>query len=340
MATFTDCLPDTKPPSRLPGHLAVVGRDSWRACLLLMLGLILTGCSEPESFPNKDITVVIPFNSGGAFDAYVRALVPGLEKHLPNDINVLPENLPGAGGRRGASDIYRARPDGYTIGIFNMPGVLIPQLQNVPTGYELSKVTWLATLGYDSYVYVVKGSSPLVSMDSVKELGRNVTYGATGPGSTSYVATSIVSESLGIPYDIITGYKGSSDYLLGLIRGDFDAAMINYSTARSYLESGDIRALAVFGADSDDPAIADAADLGVPELGKLRVSRMMGAPPGLPDDIAKTLENALLAAMEDDEFRNWLQSTGNDADPADAAKTAATVLQMTEFYDRFKHLLN
>ena len=79
---------------------------------------------------------------------YVRALAPSLEKNLPGDVNVLPKNLPGAGGRRGASDIFRSRPDGYTIGIFNMPGVLIPRLQGMATEYDLSRVTWLATLGY------------------------------------------------------------------------------------------------------------------------------------------------------------------------------------------------
>ena len=302
--------------------------------------LACAACGGPAEYPEKDITVVIPFNSGGAFDAYVRALAPGLQKRLPGSVNVLPKNLPGAGGRRGASDIYRSRPDGYTIGIFNMPGVLIPQLQGMTIGYELSKVTWLATLGYDHYVFVVKGDSPLNSIDELKALGRNVTYGATGPGSTSYVATNIVNETLGIPFDIITGYKGSAGYLLGLIRGDFDAAMINYSTARSYLESGDIKALAVFGTDSNDPAVADADDLGAPELGQIRVVRMMGGPPGLPDDIKSMLERAVLEAIEDVDFQSWLESTGNEAHPANAAETAAAVAEMTEFYDQFRQLLD
>jgi len=314
-------------------------RISARSVLVATL-LACASCSGPADYPDKDITVVIPFNSGGAFDAYVRALAPGLQKHLPNSINVLPKNLPGAGGRRGASDIYRSRPDGYTIGIFNMPGVLIPQLQGMTIGYELSKVTWLATLGYDHYVFVVKGDSPYKSIDDLQKLGRNITYGATGPGSTSFVATNIVNETLGIPFDIITGYKGSAGYLLGLIRGDFDAAMINYSTARTYLESGDIKALAVFGIESSDPEIADASDLGAPELGHIRVVRMMGAPPGLPDDIKTMLEQALLGAMQDADFQSWLKSTGNEAHPASATETAAAVVEMTEFYDQFKQLLD
>lgn len=308
--------------------------------LVVLLALVYAGCEEPASYPAKDITIVIPFNSGGGFDTYVRALAPNLEKHLPGDVNVLPKNLPGAGGRRGASDVFRSRPDGYTIGIFNMPGVLIPRLQGMPTQYDLSRVTWLATLGNDPYVFAVKGDSEINSIDELRELGRAVTYGATGPGSTSYVATKIVNEALGIPYDIITGYEGSSGYLLGLIRGDFDAAMISFAAARSYLDSGDIRAIAVFGQESDDPNVADAIDLGVPQLVDLSVVRMMGAPPDLPDDVKATLEAAIMAALHDPDFTEWLAATGNEVHPASAADTAAAVTAMTEFYDQFKHLLN
>lgn len=302
--------------------------------------LCIGACGTESDYPEKNITIVIPFNSGGGFDTYIRALAPAVEKHLPNDVKLLPKNLPGAGGRRGASDVYRARPDGYTIGVFNMPGVLIPELQGMRLGYRLSEVTWLATVGYDPYFLSVRGDTPHRSIDDLRALGRKVLYGATGPGSTSYVATNIVNERLGIPYDIVTGYKGSSDYLLGLIRGDIDAAMISGSTARAYLESGDIRAIAVFGADSDDPGIADAADLGVADLGKLRVVRMIGGPPELPDDRKTLLESALVAAMQDADFLAWLDETDNEVHPANAAETEAAVADMSAFYDRFKSLLN
>ena len=311
----------------------------WIASLAVVV-FALGACGEPAEYPAKDITIVIPFNPGGGFDSYVRALAPSLEAYFSGEINVLPKNLPGAGGRRGASDIFRARPDGYTIGVFNLPGVLIPTLQGIPTEYDLSRVTWLATLGYDSYVFAVKGDSPLTSIDDLRNLGRAITYGAPGPGSTSYVATNIVNQTLGIPYDIITGYKGSSEYLLGLIRGDFDAAMISRAGARTYLESGDIKAIAVFGTDSDDPAVADAADLGAPELGELRLVRMIGAPPDLPADVRDMLERALLAAMDDGKFTAWLDDTGNEVQPANAAETAMAVAEMTRFYDQFKSLLD
>jgi tripartite-type tricarboxylate transporter receptor subunit TctC len=302
--------------------------------------LTLVACGGGGEYPQKDITIVIPFNPGGGFDTYVRALSRSLENHLPNGVNVLAKNTPGAGGRRGASDIFRARPDGYTIGVFNLPGVLVPELQNMRIGYRLSEVTWLATLGRDPYAYSVRGDSALASIDDVKSLGRTVLYGATGPGSTSYIATNISNEILGIPYEIVTGYTGSSSYVLGLIRGDFDAALVSMSTARPYIESGDIRALAIFGAESNDPAVSDAVALGEPALAELSVVRMIGGPPGLPDDTKAILEQAMLAAMDDPEFKRWLQDTGNEVQPAGSAGTATAVGEMSKFYENYKQFLN
>jgi tripartite-type tricarboxylate transporter receptor subunit TctC len=236
------------------------------------------GCSDTSNnaFPNRDIEIVIPYAAGGGFDTYVRAMAPHMEKYLEGDINILPINVPGAGGRRGASEVYRAKPDGYTIGIFNLPGVLLPQLQGVKVNYDLADVSWLSTLSIDAYAVIVKGDSNINSIAEFKTLGRPVVYGATGPSSTSYIATTIVSEALEIPYNVITGYKGSSEYILGVIRGDVDAAFANLSTVQSYIESGDVKMVALIGDESDDPAIIDATDLGIPELGNIKVVRMVG----------------------------------------------------------------
>lgn len=305
-----------------------------------LLACLLAACGGSGEYPQDDITIVIPYNPGGGFDTYVRAVARSLENHLPDGIHVLAKNSPGAGGRRGANDVFRARPDGYTIGAFNLPGVLVPELQNLPIGYKLSEVTWLVTMSTDPYLYSVRGDSELASISDVRALGRPVLYGATGPGSTAYIATNIFNEVLGIPYEVVTGYKGSTAYVLGLIRGDFDAAVVPMSTARPYIESGDIRALAIIGAESDDPEIADADTLGEPRLGEIKVVRMLGGPPGLPEDIRAALEQALLAALQDQDFEDWLQKTGNDAEPAGSHETAAAVAEMSEFYENFKQFLD
>jgi len=308
-----------------------------RVSAVLALALAANAAAQ---YPERDIELVIPFNSGGGFDSYVRALAPWIEKHLPNEVRVLPRNVPGAGGRRGTTEVYRARPDGYTLGAFNLPGVLIPQLQDNSIAYDLSQITWLATLSEDPYVYAVRADSPLHSMRDVLAMTEPILYGATGPGSTSYITTTIVNERLSIPFEIVTGYTGSSAYMIGLLRGDVGAVLMNESVARAYAESGDIRVLAIFGAASEDPAIADADDLGAPELGRLNLVRMIGAPPGLEDDVRTTLDDALSSALRDPGFLSWLDATGNEVNPLGAAETAANVRAMAQFYENFKQFLD
>lgn len=302
----------------------------------------IMGCSGPDNnvFPNSDIEVIIPYNAGGGFDAYARSLAQYMQKYLANDINVLPMNMPGAGGRRGAAHVFRADPDGYTIGIFNMPGILLPQIQGIKINYDVDQLTWLSTLSVDGYGIIVDAESPINSVDDLKNLGRSVVYGATGPSSTSYIATTIVSESLEIPYEVITGYKGSGEYILGVIRGDVDAAFANYSTIQPYLESGDIKVVAMIGVDSDDANIKDANDLGIPDLSNLKVVRMMAGPPGMPEDIKNTLEQAMMSALNDADFQAWLESTGNDSFPVDSTGTTSAVQEMAAFYDKFKQFLD
>lgn len=307
----------------------------------LMLPLMLAtavGCSDSEtaSYPAEDIEVIIPYSPGGGFDTYVRALIPYIEKHLPNQVNVIPVNASGAGGRRGASITYRADPDGYTIGVFNLPGVLVPQLKGVGTHYDLFRITWLATLSKDAYALVVKKDSALESIQSIRELGRPIRYGATGPSSTSYIATTLVSEALEIPYNMVTGYKSSTEYLIGVIRGEIDAAFVNATTAEPYLESGEVKMLAIIGDESTVPGIPDATRLGIPELDNVGVTRMIGGPPGLTDSVSSILEGALLDALNDPGFEKWLEQTGNGAKAAGAEETATMVSNMTRFYEKFK----
>lgn len=291
------------------------------------------------AYPERDIKVIIPFSPGGGFDAYVRAVIPILQKHLGGKVNVLPINSGGAGGRQGALETFRAKPDGYTIGVFNMPGVLIAQLTEEKIRFDLEKLTWLATFGHDPYAYVVNKNSPLKTFADVLAQKQPVLYGATGPSSTSYVATVVMNEMLGIPYEMVTGYTGSSEYTMGVMRGDVVAALVSLSTARPFIKSGDVRPLAMIGTKSDDASLADAESMGKPEIGKLNVVRMLAAPPGLPAELKATLEKAFMAAMADPEFTGWLKQTGNDAQPAGAEATAAEVKELMVFYKNYLHLL-
>src|SRR3974390_3580018 len=130
--------------------------------LLAIAACGMTGRAGAAGFPDRDITFIIPNQVGGGFDAYVRAIAPAMEKYLPNKVNVVPLNVPAGGGAKGVSQLYRARPDGYTIGILNVPGLFILQARG--GGYDLGEFTWLAGLGRDPYGLAVPWNSPIKSV--------------------------------------------------------------------------------------------------------------------------------------------------------------------------------
>ncbi len=248
-------------------------------------------------YPEKTITFIIPYKPGGGFDTYVRALAPILEKRLK--VTVVPKNMPGAGGRKGATYLYKSKPDGYRISIMNLPGKAIAAIQGKKgVGYDIRKFTWLGQIASDSYVIAVAGKSKIKSIADLKKLGRVIKTAGTGKGATSYVVSQIAANILGLKVKLVTGYKGSSGMSIAVIRGDTDIAFFAYRSYSKFAKSGDLRAIAAL----DEKG---AAMLGKPQLSKLRIHRLVAAPPGLPSGIKKTLEDALFASINDAGFKKW-----------------------------------
>ena len=168
-------------------------------------------------YPEKTITFIIPYKPGGGFDTYVRALAPILEKRL--GVTVVPKNMPGAGGRKGATYLYKSKPDGYRISIMNLPGKAIAAIQGKKgVGYDIRKFTWLGQIASDSYVIAVAGKSKIQSIADLKKLGRTIKPAGTGKGATSYVVSQIAGNILGLKLKLVTGYKGSSGMSIAVIR--------------------------------------------------------------------------------------------------------------------------
>jgi tripartite-type tricarboxylate transporter receptor subunit TctC len=292
------------------------------------------------TFPEKDIAFIIPDGPGGGFDSYVRAIAPAMEKYLPRKATIVPTNVPGAGGARAAIEIYRAKPDGYTLGIFNVPGIYIQQ-QRGASGFDLAKFTWLGRVGVDQYGLAVGEKSPIKSVADLQALSkeRPVKFTSTGPAGTAYHATLIAAHLLGIRAQVITGYKGSHDYVMGAVRGDGDAVITVIPTLRRMAAGKALRILAAFEAHSSVPGAADATTLGQPELAQVSLQRLIGAPPGLPADVKADLAAALAKALADPQVLAWAKTTDAGLAPETPDQAAATLRQQIAFYDKWKPYL-
>jgi tripartite-type tricarboxylate transporter receptor subunit TctC len=301
--------------------------------------LLLPAPARAAGFPERDITFIIPNQVGGGFDAYVRTIAPAMEKYLPNKVNVVPLNVPAGGGAKGVNQLYRARPDGYTIGILNIPGLFI--LQERGGGYDLNKFTWLAGLGKDPYGLAVPWNSPVKSVADLQALSktRPVKFTTTGPDGTAYGVTLIATELLGIRLQLITGYKGSSEYVAAAVRGDGDAVITNLPLLSRFEASQSLRLIAAFTTGGTRHDIPDAAALGQPQLADLLVERMVAAPPNLPADIKKILVEALDKAVTDPTVVSLSEAAGLGFALQSPDEVAADIRSQTNFFTKWRKYL-
>ena len=301
-----------------------------------------SAAATANNFPFKPIRFIIPYAPGGGFDVYVRVIAPVMAQFLPKQVSIIPLNVSGGGGARGVIQLYRARPDGYTLGIFNIPGVFILQQQQGGEGqYDLAKFTWIGPMGEgEHYVLAVGADSPLKSYDDLKRLSaeRPIKFSATGPEGTAYAATVIGTKLLGLRSQLITGYRSSADYVVAAIRGDSDAVVAGYPTAMRFVRGNQIRLLATFRNEPGSP-IPDAAALGQPDLDQIRIERVVGAPPGLPLEIRTILSNALAKALIDPKVVAWAKENDVVMLPKTAPQAAALVGQQRLFFDKWKTFL-
>jgi tripartite-type tricarboxylate transporter receptor subunit TctC len=298
--------------------------------------------AAPADYPNKPIRFIIPYAPGGGFDVYVRVIAPVMEQFLPKKVSIVPVNVAGGGGAKGVAQLYRAKPDGYTLGIFNIPGVFILQQQQGDSAYDLGKFTWVGKMGEgEHYVIGVGANSPLKTYADLKALSaqRPIKFSVTGPEGTAYAATLIGGRLLGLRTQLISGYKGSADYVVAAMRGDSDAVVAGIPTALRFLRGKTIRILASFETHSTIPGIPDATALMQPDLDQITIERLVGAPPGLPADIQAAISNALAKALQDPKVIAW----GKENDVVMKARTpqeaAQLVADQRAFFERWKRFL-
>src|SRR5215471_3247142 len=294
-------------------------------------------------FPARPIRFIIPYAPGGGFDVYVRVIGPIMEGFLPKRAAIVPVNVAGGGGARGIAQLYRAKPDGYTLGIFNIPGVFILQQQQGGSAYDLAKFSWVGAMGEgEHYVIAVGANSPLKSFADLKALSqqRPVKFSVTGPEGTAYAATMIGTRLLNIRTQLISGYKGSADYVIAAMRGDADAVIAGLPTAMRFVRGNSIRLLASFEKTSSFKGVPGATELGQSDLDQITIERVVGAPPGLPADIQAALSAALAKAVVDPKVIAWAKDNDVVMKAKSPTETASLVAQQRVFFDRWKQYLS
>jgi len=290
--------------------------------LSIILGLILlvlAGCNndsnvataeDASAFPSKEITFVVPYSPGGGFDTAVRLIAPYMEKYLPNDATIVVKNSPGGEGNVGLSEIDRAKPDGHTIGLVNLPGHYANQVMDTAK-YDLLKMKYIGNITTLDYITTLSAKSKYKTLEDLQN-AEVVNAGVVSVSSTDGLGLMALAKELGINLNIIT-HEGSSEALLAAVRGDVDIVQFPYTSAIDYVESGDLIPLIMQSKErmSDYPDIPTVGELGYEDLLNVTMgNRTIITTPETPEEILTVLREAFDKAVADPEYIKQAEEAG------------------------------
>jgi len=312
-------------------------------CLgLLSVALIVLFTVAPvqAKFPSKTITYVIPVTPGGGFDTASRMLIPYLKKYLPGKPNIIVRNTPGGEWSIGINKMYRAKPDGHTVCILNLPGNAVGQVLGTAK-YDLNKIKWIGNIAQTVYVTALSKKSKYRTLKDL-QAAPVVTSGVVGLASTAGLGTVIAAERMGVKMKPIPG-DGSVQAILAAIRGDVDWVQYPFSTLkRSIIDSDDLIPVWVFSKKRHKmlPNVPTIAELGYEDLLDIvSMYRPVGGPPGLPDDIYKIWKDAFWKATNDPEFLKKMVKANRNPKPMTAEETTTMVRNAVKQVAKYEKLL-
>ena len=280
---------------------------------LTLVAMALALSSNAFAWPDKTITLVVPFPAGGATDALARTLTPKLQEKLKQ--NVIVDNKAGATGTIGAGFVKRAPADGYTLLVTSLgPLVIAPYLlAKVP--YEASKdFDYLTVAVQAPNVLVVPASSPYKTMAELiaaeKANPGKLTFASAGTGTSDHLSAELFwlqsgTSGLHVPY------KGAAPAITDLLGGQVDAAFQNINNVLPHITAGKLRVLAI-AAPKRSPLLPNVPTLTESGVKDADATSWQGvvAPKGLPPAVKAQIHAALMDALADPAVKQKFAEVG------------------------------
>jgi tripartite-type tricarboxylate transporter receptor subunit TctC len=282
----------------------VIGPKLKRRGLLAGVGAMVTAPHLARAaWPERPLQLIVPFAAGGGTDISARTMAQFLERELGQPVVV--QNRPGAGGEIGLSAIADARPDGYTIGIINTPGIVTIPIERSPR-WSLASFTFIAGVVEDPTTFAVHPESPMRSIADLVAAARakpgEVTIGTQGVGSAGHISALLLEQAAGIRFECVS-YAGSAPAAVALMRRDIQVTTASLGESLTFAQQQPWRVLGLMSSGRsefarDVPTFKEAGyDIRGGSL------RGIGAPRGLAEDVVRRLSAAIGAVLRHLEFR-------------------------------------
>ena len=269
--------------------------------------------SAQNAWPQKPITVVVPFAAGGVADVLARIVGEKATKSLGQPLVF--ENRSGAGGNTGIATVARAAGDGYTLGIGTAGALTInPHLYKAKMPFDaLKDIKPLVIMATQPNIIVVNNKLPVTTLGELiaylKANPDKESYGSSGVGTSQHLCMELLAQETGIKAAHVP-YRASNQILQDLISGQINIACDNFAAAYEQVKAGTVRALAVttlkpYAASPEVPTAAST-------IPGFEVSVFHGyiAPASLPDEIAERAIADIKAAVNDPEVQAKLRVLG------------------------------
>ena len=296
------------------------------AALVLAAGGVTLARPALAAFPERPITIIVPFAPGGANDLAGRLLADRLGPLLTTDGRALVENRPGGGSAIGADYVKRARPDGYTLLVGSASTLAVAPASGASAAryHPTQDFTPITIVGTSPMGVVVPTNSGITSVkqlvDRLRAEPGRIGYASSGVGGVSHLGADYLANLAGTSAQHIP-YRGGSQTAESLIKGETLYAVDQLGSVVGQVRDGALRLLAVTTRtrDTNFPDVPTVAEAVLPDY-ELTTWTVMVGPKDLPDDVAQSLSKAANAALSEQRVRERLESTGTtpmlDSTPA------------------------
>ncbi|MAY31114.1 MAG: tripartite tricarboxylate transporter substrate-binding protein [Rhodovulum sp.] len=273
--------------------------------------LVLAAGAAQAEYPEKPIEVIVGYSAGGGTDVMARTTMPFIEKYLGEGTSIVVKNMPGASGQIGITEVAGSDADGYTLGTFNLPGMMARTLDR-EAGYDRDSFTYLANVVNDPNVIVTSKDSGIETVEDLiaaaKENPFAITVGMSSLGGDDHFLLIKLQKLTETDFTIVP-FKGSAPARTAVMGGHVAVGIFNVSEIAKF--QGELNVLGIAQAERSDfaPEVATFREQGLDLInGSMRG---VVAPAGLPEDVAAKLRDAFEKAAQDPEFIKAMTDTAN-----------------------------
>lgn len=316
------------------------------AYMLLIISLLTSSAIAQDGFyKGKTVRIIVGASAGGGYDTYSRTIARHMGKHIPGNPAIVVDNMPGAGFLISANYMYKvAKPDGLTIGHF-IGGLFLQQLLGKPgVEFDARKFEYMGVPAQDNYMLGVHKSTGITSIEQWLSSKTVVKLGGVGVGSATDDIPKVLGAAIGLPFQLVSGYKGTADVRLAFnsqeILGVCNSWESFKATWSKELSSGDITIVLqnVAKPHPEQAKLPLAINYAKTEEGQKLIRSLVHSvgptarpyvlPPSTPKDRVQILRKAFIDTVKDPDFLADAGKAKLDINPLDGAELEKNVREV------------